>query len=79
MGTLGNVPLSSANGRCTVAALSCIKWKAHHEFHVRVFTIYKRLKHFYIFSCNNHDNFLRMVNELTAGIGEITKWIKFEQ
>ena len=34
MGTLGNVPLASAHGRCTVAALSCIKWKAHHKFHV---------------------------------------------
>ena len=34
MGTLGNVPLASAHGRCTAAALSCIQWKAHHEFHV---------------------------------------------
>ena len=34
MGTLGNVPLASAHGRCTVAALSCIQWKAHHRFHV---------------------------------------------
>ena len=34
MGTLDNVPLASADGRCTVAALSCIQWKAHHEFHV---------------------------------------------
>ena len=33
MGTLGNVPLASAHGRCTTAALSCIQWKAHHEFH----------------------------------------------
>ena len=32
MGTLGNVPLASAHGRCTVAALSCIQWKAHHKF-----------------------------------------------
>ena len=22
------------NGHCTAAALSCIQWKAHHEFHV---------------------------------------------
>ena len=34
MGTLGNVPLASAHGRCTAAALSCIQRKAHHEFHV---------------------------------------------
>ena len=34
MGTLGNVPLASAHGRCTAAALSCIQWKAHHKFHV---------------------------------------------
>ena len=34
MGTLGNVPLTSAHGHCTVAALSCNQWKAHHEFHV---------------------------------------------
>ena len=34
MGTLGNVPLASAYGRCTAAALSCIQWKAHHKFHV---------------------------------------------
>ena len=34
MGTLGNVPLASTHGRCTVAALSCIEWKAHHKFHV---------------------------------------------
>ena len=35
MGTLGNVPLASAHGHCTVAALSCIlKWKTHHKFHV---------------------------------------------
>ena len=34
LGTLGNVPLASALGRCTAAALSCIQWKAHHKFHV---------------------------------------------
>ena len=34
MGTLGNVPSPSAHGRCTVAALNCIQWKAHHKFHV---------------------------------------------
>ena len=34
MGTLGNVPLAYAHGRCTAAALSCIQWKAHHEFYV---------------------------------------------
>ena len=34
MGTLGNVPLASAHGRRTAAALSCIQWKAHHKFHV---------------------------------------------
>ena len=34
MGTLGNVALASAHGRCTAAALSCIQWKAHHKFHV---------------------------------------------
>ena len=33
-GTVGNVPLASALGRCAAAALSCIQWKAHHEFHV---------------------------------------------
>ena len=32
----GNVPLASAHGRCTAAALSCIQWKAHHEFHVQL-------------------------------------------
>ena len=30
----GNVPLAYAHGRCTAAALSCIQWKAHYEFHV---------------------------------------------
>ena len=34
MGTFCNVLLASAHGRCTVAALSCIQWKAHHGFHV---------------------------------------------
>ena len=34
MGTLGNLPLASAHGRCTAAALSCNQWKAHHKFHV---------------------------------------------
>ena len=34
MGTLGNVPLASAQGRCTAAALSCIQLKAHLMFHV---------------------------------------------
>ena len=32
METLGNVSISSAHGRCSVAALSCILWKAHHKF-----------------------------------------------
>jgi hypothetical protein len=36
MGTLGNVPLFSAHGRCTMAALSCILRKAHHEFRSRI-------------------------------------------
>ena len=36
MGTLGNVPLASAHGCCTAAALSCIQWKAHHEFEFHV-------------------------------------------
>ena len=34
MGTLGNVPLASAHGRCTTAAVSCIQWKAYHKLHV---------------------------------------------
>ena len=34
MGTLGNVRLASAHGRCPAAVLSCIQWKAHHKFHV---------------------------------------------
>ena len=39
MGTLGNVPLASAHGRCTVAALSCIEWKAHHKFRMSLVDI----------------------------------------
>ena len=39
MGTLGNVPLASAYGRCAVAALSSIKWKALHKFHVSLVDI----------------------------------------
>ena len=34
METLGNVPLASEHGCCTVAALSCIQWKSHHKFHM---------------------------------------------
>ena len=40
MGTLGNVPFASAHGRCTVAALSCIEWKAHHKFRVSLVDIW---------------------------------------
>ena len=60
MGTLGNVPLASAHGRCTVAALSSIKWKAHHKFHVSLVNMWPINMYctiiFYILHCS----YLRM-------------------
>ena len=47
MGILGNVPIASAHGRYTVAALSCIQWNAHYKFHVLdVITEYSQFHHF---------------------------------
>ena len=73
MGTLVNVPLASAHGRYTAAALSCIQWKAYHEFHVpHVIVEYLQLQQFTItYEFNTLLLFVSKFRHLTFGIFNI--------